>query len=236
MPIACCLVMPAYNEADCIAQTIAGWNAEMKAIFQDNFRMIVINDGSKDNTGPILDSLRGSYPCLQVVNQHNQGHGASVMNGYMQALSSGCEYVFQTDSDDQFNPSDFRLLWERRHESPFILGYRQDRHDPPQRILISQATALLIYLIFRVRVIDANVPYRLMRADFLSQLITEIPERVFIPNIFLSIAARRRGIDLLHIPVVHKARETGQVSIVKWSLIKACLRSLGELLRFRLNL
>jgi dolichol-phosphate mannosyltransferase len=236
MPVSCTLVMPAYNEEECIEQCITLWLAELSKIFGTEFRFIVINDGSKDNTKAILDMLASRHPQLMVVHQVNQGHGATVLNGYKIALEQGSDYIFQTDSDNQFMPSDFIKLWDRRSESKFIIGRRKNRHDALHRLVISRIAAMLVMLLFGVRIKDSNVPFRLMQSGFLKELLPLLPAGVFIPNICLSIAAAVKKQPLLDIPVGHLERKTGQVSIVKWRLIKACIKSFGDLLRFRANL
>lgn len=236
MPVQCVLVMPAYNEQDCIEQCVTQWVAELSKIFGTEFKFIIINDGSKDNTKTILDSLATKYPQLMVVHQENQGHGAAVLNGYKLALQQGSGYIFQTDSDNQFMPTDFIKLWDRRSESKFIIGHRKNRHDALHRIVISRIAAMLVLLLFGVRIKDANVPFRLMQSSFLTELLPLLPQGVFIPNICLSIAAARQKQPLLNIPVGHLERKTGQVSIVKWRLIKACIKSFGDLMQFRTNL
>lgn len=235
MHLHCTVVMPAYDEAGCIAPLIAGWTAECTRLFGDAFRIVAIDDGSFDGTGEILDGLRQRNPYLVVQHQPNQGHGASVMRGYRMALEMDTDYVFQTDSDDQFEPGDFLKLWEHRHESQFILGWRQHRHDPLHRLLISRAATWLIGLLFSVRIEDANVPYRLMGAAFLREILPLLPPQPFAPNLCLSVIAARKGQKPLNIPVRHKARKTGTSAIVRWPLVRACLLSLRQLVALRLS-
>lgn len=58
----------------------------------------------------------------------------------------------------------------------------------------------------------------------------------FAPNIFLAIMAKKSGQELFDIPITHRERVSGTVSIVKWNLWKVCIRSFKELLNFRLEL
>jgi len=58
----------------------------------------------------------------------------------------------------------------------------------------------------------------------------------FAPNIFLAIMAKKAGQELFNIPIVHKERATGEVSIRKMKLLKVCWQSFNELLDFRLTL
>ena len=130
MSIKLAIVMPAYNEEACMADVVKIWSDLLDTEFAgENTRLIVVNDGSKDNTGKILDSLKPQYPKLEVVHQANGGHGNAVVHAYRKAVELEAEYIFQTDSDDQFIPEDVKKLWDRRNESNFILGYRQVRHD-----------------------------------------------------------------------------------------------------------
>ena len=102
------IVMPAYNEQDCIEKVVYNWTNFLKNRFpNDNTTLIVINDGSKDNTKILLDKLEKEVTNLTVVNQKNGGHGNAVVNGYRKALALDSQFVFQTDSDDQFVSDDF---------------------------------------------------------------------------------------------------------------------------------
>lgn len=229
--------MPVYNEADCIGEVIADWRAELERHFDPGeYKFLIINDGSRDNTGAILDEIAKGYPSLEVVHQANSGHGATVYNGYKRALELGSEYVFQTDSDNQFDAKDFGLLWDRREASRFILGQRKIRYDAFVRLIITRLVILLNMLLFWVYIPDANIPYRLMRADYLRQLMAQMGFVPFIPNIFLSVIARRSGENLLSIPVQHKQRKTGTVSILRWKLVKVCFQCSWQLVKLRFSL
>jgi glycosyltransferase involved in cell wall biosynthesis len=227
------IVMPAYNESGCIETVARSW---LRILDEVPGFMIVVNDGSKDRTGEILDRLAASDSRLKVVHQANAGHGAAVLRAYREALQLDPAYVFQTDSDDQFKPNDFWQLWERRSRSPFITGYRQARSDAFHRLIITRILILLNWVIFGVRLKDANIPFRLMRAEFLDKLLRMFPNSVFAPNIFLAVLAAKAGSNLFELPIVHEKRRTGQVSIIRWKLVKICWRCAAELFRFRRSL
>jgi dolichol-phosphate mannosyltransferase len=227
------IVMPAYNESGCIERVVTSWLTVFDTV---PGVLIVVNDGSRDDTGKILDALSPVHPRLKVVHQKNAGHGAAVMRGYQEALQTGEPYIFQTDSDDQFMPADFPKLWEMRERSPFVTGYRKDRHDAFARLVITRIVRVLNFLFFGCWLKDSNIPFRLMRADYLRELLSLIPPGIFTPNIMLAVLAAKSGAKLQEIPITHIERQTGTVSIVKWRLIKVCFRSAYELLRFRLSL
>jgi glycosyltransferase involved in cell wall biosynthesis len=197
---------------------------------------VVVNDGSRDQTGQILDRIARQESRVLIVHQANGGHGAALLHGYRAASTLGAEYIFHVDSDDQFLPADFRRLWQLREQSKFILGYRRKRHDALHRLVITRILRLLNAAIFGVWIKDANVPYRLIRGTYLAALLEVLPEDVFAPNIFLAVLAARDGQNLIGMPVQHEERKTGTVSIVRWKLIKVCFRCVRELADFRRTL
>ncbi|WP_266366281.1 glycosyltransferase family 2 protein [Tellurirhabdus rosea] len=233
------IVMPAYNEEECIHIVVASWIDLLNRQFPaQNTRLIVVNDGSKDRTGAILDSLKPQYPDkLEVVHQPNGGHGNAVVNGYRRAVAMESEYVFQTDSDDQFITDDFAKLWEKRHQSKFILGYREERYDALARLVITRILRMSLFFIYGTYIKDSNIPFRLIEGNYLRALLAQLPSPPpFAPNIFLAVMARKAGQNTFDLPIVHKERQTGTVSILKWKLLKVCMQSFRELARFRVDL
>jgi len=235
-PIDCILVMPAYNEEECVEGVVRAWHTELEKTVNGSFRLVVVNDGSRDRTGALLDELAKSLPNLVPVHQKNGGHGAALYTGYNKAIELGSRFVFQTDSDDQFLSSDFAKLWAQRETSPFLLGNRLRRFDPLHRLVITRIMRTFLFFIFGAWLVDANIPFRLIRTDYLRRLLARLPSGLFAPNIFLTVLAARDGRNLGHIPVTHIERATGEVTIVRWKLIKVCLRSARELFLFRLSL
>lgn len=222
-------VMPAYNEAACIEQVVREWLDVVS-------RLIVVNDGSRDETGAILDRLATECPGLCVIHQKNAGHGAALLNGYRTALENGTDWIFQTDSDGQFVAEDFWLLWERRQSADFLLGERASRDDHPVRIRLSRVHAMLLRILFGTPVQDPNVPFRLMKAARMQEYLEKIPQGTFAPNVFLTILASRDRITAGAIPVRHRARQTGEVSIRGWKTLKIGLLVFRQLLAFRKSL
>lgn len=238
MSVLLSIVMPAYNEEDCVEQVVNSWTGFLERKFpDDNTTLIVVNDGSKDKTGEILNRLQPGNPRLTVIHQPNGGHGNAVVTGYKKALELDSEYVFQTDSDDQFVSDDFDKLWDKRHRSEFILGYREIRHDAKVRLFITRFLRATISSVYGTFIMDSNIPFRLIKGSFLRKLMAQLPDPApFAPNIFLAVMAKKSGQELFDIPITHKERVSGTVSIVKWNLWKVCIRSFKELLRFRLEL
>jgi glycosyltransferase involved in cell wall biosynthesis len=232
------VVIPAYNEEACIENVIDLWTSGIAHILpKDQFKIIVINDGSKDDTGLILDQLASENPNLIAKHQLNGGHGNAVVNGYKFAVEMNPDYIFQTDSDDQFIPEDFKKFWDLKDQSDFILGFRQVRHDDPFRLFITKILKYSLLILYGTYINDANIPFRLYRTSFLKKLLAVLPNPIpFAPNIFLSVLAKKANQKLFNIPVFHKERETGEVSIRHMKLLKVCWQSLKELIFFRINL
>jgi dolichol-phosphate mannosyltransferase len=205
MSIKLAIVMPAYNEEECMADVVKIWSDLLDTEFAgENTKLIVVNDGSKDSTGKILDSLIPQYPKLVVVHQKNGGHGNAVVHAYRKSVELEAEYIFQTDSDDQFIPEDVKKLWDKRNQSDFILGYRQVRHDDVFRLLITRILRYSMFFVYGTFIMDSNIPFRLIKGTFLKKLLAQLPNPVpFAPNIFLAIMAKKSGQELFNIPIVH---------------------------------
>lgn len=231
------VVMPAYNEEGCIAEVVNIWTSFLQQHFPNKSRLIVVNDGSKDGTGAILDELSAQNELLIVVHKPNGGHGKAVVTAYEQAVLLNPDYVFQTDSDDQFVCEDLLKLWNLRTKSDFILGYRQQRFDAPFRLFVTQVLKYSIFTIYGTLIADSNIPFRLFKTNYLKKLLAQLPQPVpFAPNIFLAVMAKKHGQETFNIPITHKSRQTGEVSIQKMKLLKVCWQSFKELAAFRWEL
>lgn len=228
-PCELALVMPVYNEQECIASVVRSWH-DLLAELTIDFVMIVINDGSRDATGAVLEGLTLDRLCIR--HQANCGHGPTILRGYEEAVSRA-PWVFQCDSDNEMLPEAFGSFWHLREQYDAVFGYRQARRQSTGRKVISLCSRATVRLAFGAGVRDVNTPYRLIRSEVLRPIVERIAPDTFAPNVIISGALAHARVRIGNLPVPHQPRQTGSVSIVKWKLWKAAFRSFGQALAFR---
>ena len=156
-------------------------------------RLVVIDDGSKDNTYSIIKEFSRTHQQVIPITKENGGHGATILYGYKYAVEHGADYIFQTDSDGQTDPSEFPEFWEQREAYDMIIGYRNRRQDGLSRVFVTKVLKLVILLCFHTNVKDANTPFRLMKAKTLEQYIKLIPKEYFLTNVLISVIYQKKS-------------------------------------------
>ena len=218
------VIIPAYNEEENIRQVVNDWYPIVEKYGTDS-RLVVIDDGSSDSTYGILEELAKTMPKLTALTKSNGGHGATVLYGYKYALDNGADYVFQTDSDGQTLPSEFEPFWIARTRYDISIGYRNKRRDGFMRVLVTRILRLVVYICFRVYVLDANTPYRLMSADTLRENLKYIPEDFFLSNVAISAIYKKKRQRVHFIPISFRPRQGGVNSINIIKIFKVGLSS-----------
>lgn len=208
------IIVPAYNEEENILNVIEDWYPIVeKYDGSGKSRFVILNDGSKDNTSQIIRNEMKNKPLLEIVDKKNSGHGATVLYGYQYALDSGADFIFQTDSDGQTKPEEFHEFWNSRYEYDMVIGHRNKREDGTSRIFVTKVLKYVIKLIFGVKVVDANTPFRLMNKDSLRECKKLIPDDFNLSNVILSIVYYKKGYKVKYIPITFKPRQGGVNSI-----------------------
>jgi glycosyltransferase involved in cell wall biosynthesis len=226
LPFELALVMPVYNEEQCIAEVVQSWYEELVKLGID-FRMIILNDGSQDSTETILKQFVDHHR-MDVFNKKNSGHGPTILEGYHKAVKLA-EWVFQTDSDDEMKPDLFIELWKRRDQYDALLGVRQGRRQTLVRKGISIFSRLMVLLLFGKGVKDVNVPYRLIKASLLKWIIDQIPPDMFVPNIVISGVLAKNHFSIYNQPIPYEGRRTGVPSLNNGiKLLKATVKSFWQ--------
>lgn len=225
------LVIPVFNEESCIASVLEEW---AEAIHQHarSFVILVINDGSTDSTGAILDRIAKTTSEIRVIHCRNAGHGQACRIGYRLGISSGAHWILQIDSDGQCDPAFFREFWEARHSHPAVLGYRVSRGDGLIRILISRVLRLAIFFLTRLWVPDANVPYRLIHRVTVEAAIVSINEKAQFTNILLSCFLTAQS-EVHWIPIAFRPRRSGHSMFNPATVFRCATRALSEVSAFR---
>lgn len=221
------IVIPAYNEEANIKQVVEEWYPIVVSASPES-RLVVINDGSKDKTYSILTSLTKDMPQLIALNKTNSGHGATLLYGYKYALDNGADYIFQTDSDGQTLPSEFGPFWNSREKYDTIIGYRYSRKDGFSRKMVTRVLRLVVYLCFGVFVLDANTPYRIMKAEPLKHNLVYIPEDFFLTNVALSAIYKKRNMKVHFVPISFRPRQGGKNSINLPKIFKIGIKALSD--------
>lgn len=181
------IVVPAYNEAENLENLVKDWYPIIeKYNGNGESRMVVVNDGSKDNTYELLLEYAKTHPLLQPMTKKNGGHGSTVLFGYRYAIEQGADYIFQTDSDGQTNPDEFEQFWDNRNEYDAVIGNRVVRGDGKSRKFVENTVCMLLRVFFGVKVKDANAPFRLMKASLVQKYIDRLPKDYNLPNIMLT--------------------------------------------------
>lgn len=221
------IVIPAYNERDNIENVVNDWYPVVDK-HGDDSRLVVINDGSKDDTYEILKKLAESRPKMIALTKPNGGHGSTILFGYNYAIKEGADFIFQTDSDGQTLPSEFESFWEERNNFDMVIGHRKGRQDGFSRIFVTKTLKLVCKICFHVTIVDANTPFRLMKAESLKNEIGLIPENYNLSNVIISVLFIKKGYKVKFIPITFRPRQGGVNSINMKKIFKIGKKALHD--------
>lgn len=232
------MVLPAYNEEANIEAVVKQWHPVCEKINADGHvaKLVIANDGSKDNTGKVLEELQTKYPHLIGLTKPNSGHGATVLYLYRYAIQHGANYIFQTDSDGQTMPEEFGQMWNNREKYDFQIGTRGGRQDGASRVLVTKTLRFVVWLMFREWVKDANTPFRLMKADKLQAIMERIPEDYNLANVAVSAIAVKWNYKIGWYPITFRPRQGGVNSINMKRIFKIGVKALTDFKQINKNL
>jgi glycosyltransferase involved in cell wall biosynthesis len=215
------VVLPAHNEEEAIETTIREVIETLSA-WKVDFEIIVVDDGSQDDTGVILDTLSAAYQCLKVIHHPvNQGYGAALVSGF-EAVSK--DLTFFMDSDGQFDIHDlapFLLLIE---EYDAVLGYRINRQDTWMRKVNAWGWKKLVGLVFGIHVRDVDCAFKLYPSSFFREYKLETCGAMINTEILYKFT--RAGNTYTQVGVRHLPRHGGRATGAKLSVIMRAFREL----------
>jgi glycosyltransferase involved in cell wall biosynthesis len=197
---------PAYNDAGTIASLALVAHMTARTL-TDDYEVIVVDDGSPDHTGELLDEMAKHFPWMKVVHhESNRGYGGALRTGF---LTASKEVVFYTDGDAQYDPREMVKLWEALTPAvDFVNGYKITRHDPLHRVVIGRAYHWFVKLAFGLRLRDVDCDFRLMRRSIFDKV--ELTRSSGVICVELMKKVQDHGFRIAEVPVHHFHRTYGK--------------------------
>lgn len=221
--------MPVYNEAAGVADVVADIVTLILDAIPES-ELVIVDDRSTDDTLAVLRRLADEDPRIRVLaNDVNRGHGPTTRRAMDESTGA---WIFHLDSDGQVDVSEFALLWSAREDNDLILGMRITRHDPRHRLVLTRLTRVMVSVLARHRIPDANVPFKLIRRSLFEHLGPYIPETAFAPSIMIVLGAHEAGAQVAEITTTHLPRRYDRSSLRRRRLAVAIRTSVVETLMF----
>lgn len=223
---------PAYNEEGNITTTVEK-TVEILKKHTFPWEVIVVNDGSTDKTGQVVDQLQKKLNLgnrLRVIHQENGGYGMALRTGFKAARH---EWVVYTDSDGQFDFSQIDNFLEKADSADAIWGFRIKRQDPIYRLMFAKGWAISLFLFFGIRLKDIDCGFKMIKKQVLEKIGDLRSSRGGMINAEIAIKIKGGGFKIAQVGVDHYPRVSGQPTGANLNVI---IRSYLDLLRLWLEL
>lgn len=220
------VVFPAFNEELNLEGVVSSALTILPELTR-SFEIIIVNDGSRDQTGMVAGRLAGLSEKVKVIHHpHNRGYGAALKSGIEQAKS---DLVFFCDSDGQFALEDLSRLLEWIDRYDMVIGYREERQDPWHRLLNAKAWNLLVRSLLRLNVHDIDCAFKVFRREIFERI--QIDTVGAMVNTEILTRALRCGFTLKEVPVRHFPRRFGTQTGAKIRVIVKAFYELAKIYR-----
>ena len=197
---------PVFNDWGTIGSLVLSTINVLEQVSSD-YEIILVNDGSDARTCEILERLESSFEKVRVYNhEKNRGYGGALKSGIANATK---EYIFYTDSDAQYDPTELTLLLDRVEEGVDVVnGYKIKRADPIHRKITGRVYHWIARLSFGLVVRDVDCDFRLMRRIIFDRVKLESNRGVICVGMIKKIPTA--CLTIVEVPVHHYFRLSGK--------------------------
>jgi glycosyltransferase involved in cell wall biosynthesis len=220
-PITLSIVVPCYNEEETVPFLLERYNKVIAG--RTDIELIVVNDGSKDNTFEVLKKEKEKYSFLNIVNvTPNAGYGNAVYTGLKEAKGV---YIGWTHGDLQTPPEDtlkaLDYIEKSNDAKVYVKGRRYGR--PLSDVVFTFGMSIFESLLFRTPLTDINAQPNVFKREFLT--VWQNPPKDFSLDLYVYLLAKNNGYIVKRFPVFFGARFAGVSSWNtswknKWKFIK----------------
>lgn len=215
------IFFPAFNEEKNVEKSVKKAIEVAKKITND-YEIIVIDDGSIDNTASIADKLAKNNPKIVVIHhKKNQGYGGALITGIKTAKK---DLIFFSDIDLQFNLKELIKFMKYIEKYDAVIGYRNPRKDPFMRLVNAWGWKMLINLLFNLRVKDIDCAFKLFNRKVFDKI--KISSKGAMISAEILIRIKQANFTIKELPVKHYPRTAGSPTGAKFSVIVKAFKEL----------
>lgn len=219
---------PAYNEEGNIKSVVLGARSVLEKLGLKRWEIIVVNDGSSDKTGNIVEKIFASDRRVKLISHPvNRGYGAALKTGL---YNSSYPWIAFTDSDGQFDFSEVTNFIRKQEETKadLVIGFYKQRQESKFKIVTSKIWELLVLVLFGLKVKDIDCGFKLISKKVIDSIPRLESERGAFISSELLIKAKKKGFRIVEIPVSHFPRKIGKAT---GRDIRVIIRSFYDLFR-----
>jgi glycosyltransferase involved in cell wall biosynthesis len=200
------IFFPAYNDAGTIASLVLVAHMTARELTSD-YEITVVDDGSPDHTGVLLDEMARHFSWLRVIHHaKNRGYGGALRTGFSSATK---DLIFYTDGDAQYDPREMVKLYEALKPGvDLVNGYKIGRSDPPHRVVIGRVYHWFVRTVFGLRLRDVDCDFRLMRRAVFDKVVLTRSSGVICVELMKKV--QDHGYQVAEVPVHHYHRSYGR--------------------------
>ena len=215
---------PTHNEQDNIESLVLKTQKVLSSI-TDQYEIIIVNDGSKDNTRTIAEALAKKNPNIKVINHEvNKGYGGAVKSGLYGAKN---DWIFFTDGDGQFDVNEIPELLKYKDQYDIVVGYRIKRQDPWHRKLNAWCWGTLVNLLFGFHIRDVDCAFKLLKKKVVENF--QLDANGAMISTELLARAKKAGFTIGETGVHHYARLAGKQTGAHIKVILCAFKELFKL-------
>ncbi len=219
--------LPAHCEAGNLPTLVPNIVSYLRSL-EMPFNLIIVNDGSSDNTAGVSDDLAKRYPGeVQVVHHTvNRGYSAALRTGFAAALETGSSLIGFCDADNQFDIGDLGYLIQEIEYADAVLGYRVRRADGLKRRLMGAGWHHLSSFVLGFNARDTDCGFKLFRREVIEHISPSLKGEYATVSPVLIALTQSSGYVCAEVGVSHFPRSAGEQSGASLKVAAGSLRDL----------
>lgn len=218
MPDRALVIIPTFNERENITRIIPAVLAQ-----DDRLEVLVVDDGSPDGTGDIVDAMAAANPKVHALHRSGKlGLGTAYVAGFRWALERDYKFIFEMDADFSHNPDRLPKFLEAIEHADLVLGSRYQNGQvnvvnwPMSRLFLSYSANIYARRVTGLRVFDATGGFKCFRREVLEAIdLSDVRSNGYAFQIEMTFRAWKKGFRIIEIPIVFVDRMEGASKMSK---------------------